>query len=148
MAVNEEVAIPCVLILADARFNDRGLSERWDMFRDKRAQPQNGSLRDNPMIEIRIQSFSVKIKPKLEAAAFNVRQRIRNIWMLVIKPDRHARRFKAVAARRRAKKKDFLPRRKDAAGKQLRKNFGQPGSAGKDEGSGGNPVTFNRLQLA
>ncbi len=109
MAVNQEITIPCIFILAYARFKHRRMLQLRYVFSQVCAQIIDGRLRHHSHTGIRIEALSVTVKSNFESAAFDIRQRIRQTGMCAMQPYRHFWRTEIGAARRSAKKKYFLP---------------------------------------
>src|SRR5579859_7560187 len=98
MAVNQEVAVPRVLILANASLDDWRILQRRNVLLQISAQPLNRRLRHHSRSAVRIESFSVAVERDLESAAFDFRQGIRKVNVGSMQPHRHLRRPEIVAA--------------------------------------------------
>src|SRR5882724_11147727 len=102
----------------------------------------------NASPRIRVKLYAVSVKSYFEAAIFNIRERVRQVRMHVMKPHRHARSAKVTAARGRAEKEHLLPGGKDALPQQLRKYFRQPGTTSKDKCAGRDGISSTGLDFS
>src|SRR6476646_296978 len=93
----------------------------------------DGGLRDGPHSGIRIELFSVQIESNLEAAPFDIRQRVRQSGMRAMQPHWHLGWPEIQATRRSAKKKYFLSGGKYSIAEQFSKNLWQPWTAAKNK---------------
>src|SRR6476646_7725040 len=93
----------------------------------------DGGLRDGPHSGIRIELFSVQIESNLEAAPFDIRQRVRQSGMRAMQPHRHFWWPELGVACPGAQEKYFLPRRENAVAQQFWKNLWQPRAAAKNK---------------
>src|SRR5260370_38997582 len=105
----------------------------------------DGGLAQNARAEIRIELCTMSIQGDLEAAVLDVRQRVRTLGMRVMQPGGHFRRVKVFPGRRRTEKENLLTRGEDSILQQIRKQLGQPRSAGKDKRSRGGRLSFAGL---
>src|SRR6266481_2112271 len=134
--VNQEIAVPRVLVLADAGLNHGRVPQRWNMFLQVGAQLIYRRRRHHTRAIVRIKGLTVAIKSNLESSAFHIRQSVGQAGMSPMQPDRHFRNTKIIRPRRRPYEEDFLPGRKDALPQQRGKDFWQPRAARKNERSG------------
>src|SRR5262249_35499131 len=114
MAINKKVAVPRVLILANSRLKNRRALQRRNMLLQVGAQPLDGRQPNHAEAAMRTKVSSMRVKGDLEAAALSLRQRVGQIRVRPMQPDRHLRRTKVHGPRRRPQKENFLPRGKDS----------------------------------
>src|SRR5690349_5633076 len=126
MAVNQEIAVPRVLVLANASFEDRRVRHCGNVLLQVALQSLNRRWRNYTHAHVRIKRAPVTVKRDLESAALDIRQRIRKIRVRAIQPDRHAGSAENVTAWRRSQKEYLLSRGKYAVAQQVRKQFRQP----------------------
>ncbi len=146
MAVDQEIAVPCILVLANARLNDGCVLERRNVFLQIGAQALLRNLADDTLTAVGIELHSVLVKRDLEAAVLNVWQRVRTVRMRMVQPSRHLAHAECFVVRR-AEEENFLAGGEDTLAQKLGKQFGQPGSAGKDECASGDGFAQSGLDL-
>src|SRR5439155_11865560 len=115
------------------------------------AQFRDSFCPNYPRAGIRIEIGAMAVKSNFEAAVCDFRQCICPIRMGVMQPNWHFWRAECVIPRGRPQKEYVLPSGPNAIPEQIGKQLGQPGSAGKDEHSGGEAITgagIYRLQFA
>src|SRR2546423_881457 len=110
MTIDQKVAIRGVLILADARFDNRRVGKRRNVIAEISPQALDCAGINYPAAGIGIQNSTMAIEGYLEAAIFNVRQRIRNARTGVVQPNWHLWRSKQIATWRRTEEEDLLTR--------------------------------------
>src|SRR5438552_6012976 len=136
MAVNQEIAIGGVFVLADTDFYHRSIPQARKVLIHIMAPLHDGLLIHNPHGGVRIQVSTMAIKSNFHAPVINVRKHVWALRMAVVQPCRHVTNAKTVITGRYTEEENLLPRGMDALCKQFGKQFRQPRSAGKNECSG------------
>src|SRR5215472_995766 len=124
MAVDQEVTVPGVLILAYPGFDHGRLRQRGYVLLQVGLQMLERICTDQPCLMIRITLRPVTVEGNLEASAVDVGQRIWPIRMRVMKPGWHLSHVEGSAARWRTEKEDVLSRREDSFREHVGKELG------------------------
>src|SRR5580693_2678148 len=135
MAIDQEVAIGGVLVLANARFDNRRGFQGRESAGDEILRPVHTRSRDQPGLRVRIDVFAMRVAGKFQAARLNVRHTVG--LFLLEQPCRQKGRDKARVTRGCAEEEYFLASREDSLAKQLWKHFAEPWAARKHELAGG-----------
>src|SRR5262245_52073733 len=148
MAIDQEVSVRCVLVLAHTRFNQRCLRHRRESSGQEFSDFAKQFRRDIAIGSIGINRPTMTVDCNFETAVNQVRQGVQAGGK--INTCRHEWRSKSPVARRWTEEEDLLPRRVDALFEQNRKQLWQPRSTGKDKTPGRDcvPATkFYRFEL-
>src|SRR5882672_1614293 len=97
MAVDQEIAVRRVLVLADARFDERSAGQRRKSPGHKSARRRKRFFSHAALGRIRVNRFAMTIERELEAAIFQIWHAIG--FSAEIEPCRHQRRSEADVAR-------------------------------------------------
>src|SRR5258708_27370107 len=114
MAIDQEISIPGVFVLADTRLNNGSVLQSRNVLLQVGAKTLDGWLTDHPVRAVGIKLRTVTVKGDLESALFNVGQRIWTVRMRVVQPRRHLGRAEAVVAGGGSEKKHLLTRWENA----------------------------------
>ena len=100
MAVDQEIAVPRIFVLAYARFQHGRVRQLQYVLPQIYAQAINRRFGYHPRACVRIKAITVAVKSNLESASLNVGQRVGQIGMGTMQPYRHFGRLKIRACRR------------------------------------------------
>ena len=137
VAIDEEIAIGAVFILADARFRHRRRGKGGEAPGHIGAGEGDAVGAGDAVAGIGVHGGTVLVLGDLEAARFEIGKAIDDVAIVPIGPAGQAGGAEAVVTGGRHEEADFLSRREDAAAEQGGEEFGQPWPGGEDEAPGG-----------
>src|SRR6266700_5446378 len=143
MAVDQEVAVRGVLVLADAAFNHGGIFHGGEKMLSVPAgflQPFEG--RDSPA-GVGVKRRTVPVNRHLKTSVLKVGHAV-SLIVTQVDPRRQRGRLEPWVTRRHAEEEDLLARRKYAVAEQVRKHLGEPRTAGENKDSGVDAVATAR----
>src|SRR6476646_1415279 len=133
MAVNQEIAVPSIFVLAYACFNHRSVLEFRYVLPQIFSQLSDGGFLYYSHTCVRVKALSMTVKCNFEPASLDIRQRVRQSGMRAMQPHWHLGWPEIQATRRSAKKKYFLSGGKYSIAEQFSKNLWQPWTAAKNK---------------
>src|SRR5215467_10974241 len=136
VAVDQEVAVRRVFVLADSRFDDGRVFEGRETMRHIVARLLGHPGADDPRLHVGIDHFAVKVQSDLQAALVDVRGTVE--FVLHKEPCWECVRGKARVTGRHSEKELLLAGGKNARAKQRGEDFAEPGATGKHERPGSN----------
>ena len=136
MAIDQEVAVRAVFILADLRPGQRcALEERKATVAEGDDLIQRGAS-GFARLGVGIDLHPVLVMGELDPAAFEIGEAVIHVAFVEIGPAGHGFGEKAAIALGRREVEDFLPGGEDAVAKQVGKEFLQPGTKREYKGIG------------
>ena len=135
MAIDEEIAVGSIFVLAYPGFDDGCVFESRETAGEKIACGLCAFLRRDARLGVRVDGFAMGIAREFQAAAFDIRHAIEFVFLE--KPGGQTGRGETRIARRSAEEKNLLTGREDAACEKFWKNLAEPGAASENELCGG-----------
>src|SRR5207302_2935938 len=135
VAIDDQVTVRTVFVLADFGGNERRLRQLGKAFRDDGACSRDPRGGWRPIGAGRIDRFAAGVVGDLDSAAVRIGDAVEDPFA-EIDPDREVGRKIALRSGWSAEVVDLLPRRTDPVADHLRKEFAQPRPAGENEGVG------------
>src|SRR5580704_6722637 len=126
VAVDQEIAIGRVLVLADPRFEERGVPQRGKALPEEIAR---GGERIGGRCAIRgvgIDGRAMAVEGDFHATAFQIGKSVGSARVAEIDPNRHGRGRETLVAGGWAEEEGLLSRGCDAFAKQIGKELGEP----------------------
>src|SRR5690606_9863796 len=108
MAVDQEVAVGRILVLADAKFAERPLRQRRKAPRREGAQQLHAGLADAPVAAVGIERRPVRVARDLEAPRFQIRKAVIEVPAVEVGPAGQGRALEARIALGRGDEGDLL----------------------------------------
>src|SRR5437773_10314987 len=133
MAVDQKIAAVRVLVLANARGDERRHRERRESSCNVLTNLRGGPFTYRPVARFGIETGAQSVKADLHAMLLGVRTSIRHTWICIVDPSRHTRRTKIVVRTRHSEKEQVLACRRNQVAQNAGKQLGKPGAARKDE---------------
>src|ERR1022692_4833378 len=133
VAVDQEIAVGRVLVLADARLHQGRMPQSGQALAEEIAR---GGERIGGWDAVgggRVDGRAVLVEGDFDAAVFQIGKTVGPARIAEVDPHRHGWRSEARVAGRCPKEERLLARGHDAFGEQIRKQFGQPRTAGEYE---------------
>ena len=93
MAINQEIAIRRIFVLADAELSERAPSQSREAPFSERAQLGRAVFAHAPVANVGIEIHAVRVARDFEAAAFEIREAVIEIAAVEIRPAGKARGF-------------------------------------------------------
>ena len=132
MAIDQEIAVAAVLILADAGFDELRARQRWKAPRQIAPRLGDAGGGCDPVADIGIDRRAVPVEGELEAAVLDIGKAVGDVATVEIGPARQCGGHETRIAGRRREEEHLLPGREDSASEQRREQLGQPWPAGED----------------
>ena len=132
-AVDQEVAVGAVLILADPGVDQRGVGQAREARGQVAASAGDAVGADLTALGVRIDDGAVGVEAQFEALTLQIRHAIDEVAVVEVSPDRQRWWREAGVSRTDAEMIDLLAGRHDAARKQRGEQGRKPGTAGIDE---------------
>ncbi len=123
MAIDEEVAIRGVLVLADVRVNNGRIAQSGESGGDVSVRGRYFVGGHDAVGGIGIERGPVQIESNFEASSFEIGEAVHSAIVFEIDPNRHLWGFEARVTGGDAEEENFLTRRENAVGKQVWKHF-------------------------
>src|SRR5713101_3145095 len=136
MPVDQKIPVRGILILANARFNNRRILQCWEPPRHILLRHLRHRGRNDPRLRVRINALAMLVKRNLQSAPLDVRHSINQVFLK--QPSRQRRTCKSHIACRNTEEKYFLPRRENPCAENVRENFAKPRATRKHELPRGN----------
>lgn len=133
MAVDEEVAVRAILILADFSSRQLRASEQWETTVAEGNNLLEGGSCEFARLSVRIDQYPMLVVGKFDAARFEVGEAIIHVAGVEVGPAWHGFRQEAAIALRWGEIEDLLPGRENSIAKQVRERFLQPWAESEDE---------------
>src|SRR5262245_4090151 len=131
MAIDQKIAVRGVLVLADARLDERRVFQMRKAAGEVLTHWRQPLGRHLPLAGLRIECRTVTVERDLEPAGLQIRDAVD--LTAEVDPDGQQRRRESPVARRSAKKEYFLARRMNAVSEHVGKHFGEPRAARENE---------------
>jgi len=131
MAIDEEISVRGVFVLADARFDDWSVFQRGETLRDEFLRGSDGLGSCDARLRVGVDGCAVTIVGNFEAAVFEIGHAVK--FVAEEEPRGHLRRLETRVAGRGAEEENFCARDEDAVGEEGGEELCEPRAAGKDE---------------
>jgi hypothetical protein len=131
VAVNQEIAVGGIFVLAYTGLDDGRFPQRRKAARHIAAHPFRRFLRHDAGLGIGVDALAVPVECDLETAILQIREAVD--FVPEKEPGGHGRGSELQVARRHAEEENLLPAGENLFAEQSRKHFSQPRAAGKNE---------------
>src|ERR1700691_415615 len=147
MAIDDEMAVGSLLVLADARLDQRSIFHSGKAKSKIFANPLQGHLADNALATRRIERRTARVVCHFEAAAAAAWNPVEKTFAMVA-PNRKMQVGEARISSGRAEEKNVLLGRTDNATQSFREQLAHPRAAGEDVVIGFEPRSVGEWQAA